>query len=62
IAWEAALGLARLKGHEAAAADVFLEAYVAGIAPDRWDRIASVLERAGRSGEAERVRRGVGRR
>jgi hypothetical protein len=62
IAWEAAVRLARLEGQEAVAADAFLEAYVAGIAPDRWDRIASVLERAGRSGEAERVRRGVGRR
>ena len=62
IAWEAAIRLSRLKGHEAAAADAFLDAYVAGIAPDRWDRIASVLESAGRSGEAERVRRGVGRR
>lgn len=62
IAWEAATRLSRLKGQEAAAADAFLDAYVAGIAPDRWDRIASVLDRAGRSGEAKRVRRGVGRR
>lgn len=62
IAWEAATRLSRLQGQEEAAANAFLDAYVAGIGPDRWDRIASVLERAGRSGEAERVRRGVGRR
>lgn len=62
IAWEAATRLSRIRGQEAAAADAFLDAYVAGIEPDRWDRIASALDRAGRSDEAERVRRGVGRR
>lgn len=60
-AWEAGLRLARLDGHEAAAADAFLKAYVAGIARERWDHIARSLEQAGRSTEAERVRRGVGR-
>jgi hypothetical protein len=61
IAWEAAVRLARLKGRESAAADAYLDAYVAGIGRDRWERIASALERTGRAGEAERVRRGVGR-
>jgi hypothetical protein len=61
VAWIAGERLGRLSGRHQAAAESMLRAYVLGIEPDRWPRIADALERAGRHAEARRVREGTAR-
>jgi hypothetical protein len=61
VAWSAGERLGRLGGRQEAAAESMLRAYVLGIEPERWPRIADALERAGRHAEADRVREGIAR-
>jgi hypothetical protein len=62
LAWEAGERLARLGGHDEAAAEALLRAYVLGIEPSsRRRRVADALERVGRREEALRVRDGTGK-
>lgn len=60
-AWRAACRLQELAGREQEAAEAFRLAYAAGVPREHWGRIASALQRAGRTEEAGRVLAGVGR-
>jgi hypothetical protein len=59
VAWEAATALERAGAEAGIVAEAFLEAFAAGIGPEKWERVAAAQERAGRRAQAERVRRGV---